>query len=447
MFGVELNELRKHLVVLIGISIMSGNNFRTYVSTDTLHMIEQNDAELTGIYIGSGFPEDDIDDEDDGVIFGRFSSVSSDDSARFSSCIAKNTNVTNLLVDLDNAGVDITDCVIYNGLKQNTSIKLIELKGFHYPIVGMIGQQILNVYQENNTHLSGIKLIRCDIINGGDYLVAKTLSRCTYLKKVTLGIMHISDSQLLPLIEAIRDHRMLEELELYGNSITNAGCQILATLLEDINSNLQYLNLYNNNIDSAGAKIIINSLSGNKQLRKLYLHGNRPMFDHNSLIDQNVLDTLSQLLCKISSINDTFLSNHTLQYLPEVDLRPLLKLNAGTNKHHVAIKKVLKCHRNIVMPPLFDLAKEGENNLNALPLVVSWFSKAEEAIADEDEDGSVWHESLGEEEEDSTDDDSQGDYDLDARKLSAIYQFVQAMPLLFVPISHTKEDGKKRKRE
>ena len=97
------------------------------------------------------------------------------------------------------------------------------------------------------------------------------------------------------------------------------------------------------------------------------------------------------------------------------------------------------------MPPLFDLAKEGENNLKALPLVVSWFSRAEEAIADED--GSVWHESLGEEEEDSTDDDSQGDYDLDARKLSAIYQFVQAMPLLFVPISHTKEDGKKRKRE
>ena len=73
------------------------------------------------LYIGSGFPEDDIDDEDDGVIFGRFSSVSSDDSARFSSFIAKNTNVTNLLVDLDNAGVDITDCVIYNGLKQNTS--------------------------------------------------------------------------------------------------------------------------------------------------------------------------------------------------------------------------------------------------------------------------------------------------------------------------------------
>lgn len=79
MFGVDLNELRKHLAVLISLSIMSGNNFRTYVSTDTLHMI----------YIGSsGFPEDDIDDEDDGVI----SSVSSDDSARFSSC------TTNVLI-------------------------------------------------------------------------------------------------------------------------------------------------------------------------------------------------------------------------------------------------------------------------------------------------------------------------------------------------------------
>ena len=158
----------------------------------------------------------------------------------------------------------------------------------------------------------------------------------------------------------------------------------------------------------------------------MFLHGNHPMVDHRSLLDQNVLDTLSQLLCNISSINDTFLSNHTLQYLPEVDLRPLLKLNAGTNKHHVAIKKVLKYHRNIDMSTLFDLATEGEKNLNALPAVVDWFDKGEEAIADEDEDGSVYrlHEEL---DENTTDDKNEGDY-LDARKLSAIYQFAQAMP-------------------
>ena len=421
---------------------MPRNNFRTYVSSDTLHMIEQNDAELTGIYIGSGHLHD--IECDNFVTFGRFASVSSDDSARFSSCITKNTHVTNLLVDLDNAGVDITDRVIYDGLKQNTSIKLVELKGSHHRIVDMIGQQILNVYHENNTHLSGIKLTRCDISNGGDYLVANTLSRCTYLKKVTLGIMHMTDSQLLPLVEAIRGHRMLEGLELYGNSITNAGCQILSTLLDDTKSILQFLNLYNNDIDSDGATIIINSLSGNNQLRKLYLHGNHPMFDYTSLVDQNVLDTFSQLVCNTSSINDTYSSNHTLSYLPEVDLRSLLKLNAGTNKHHVAIKKILKYHPKFDMTTLFDLAAEGENNLKALPAIVDWFNKAEEAIVDDDEDGSIWK-SFGEE-EDSSDEDSEGDYNLDARKLSAIYQFAQAMPLLFVPVSHTKEVGKKRKR-
>lgn len=112
----------------------------------------------------------------------------------------------------------------------------------------------------------------------------------------------------------------------------------------------------------------------------------------------------------------------------------------------MAIKKVLKYHPDIDMSTLFDLAAEGEKNLKALPAVVNWFHKAEEAIADEDEDGSVYrfHEEL---EEDSTDDESEGDYNLDARKLSAIYQFAQAMPLLIVPVSHIKENDKKRKRE
>jgi len=64
------------------------------------------------------------------------------------------------------------------------------------------------------------------------------------------------------------------------------------------------------------------------------------------------------------------------------------------------------------MSPLFKLdAEEEEQSLKGLPYVVDWFERAQEAVSDEHEKS----------------------YNIDQRKLSAIYQFVQSMPLQFVP--------------
>ena len=63
--------------------------------------------------------------------------------------------------------------------------------------------------------------------------------------------------------------------------------------------------------------------------------------------------------------------------------------------------------------------------MKALPYVVAWFERAGEAVADADDGGS---------------------YNIDAKKLSAIYQFAKAMPLLFVPVPHGKGGDNKRKR-
>ena len=67
------------------------------------------------------------------------------------------------------------------------------------------------------------------------------------------------------------------------------------------------------------------------------------------------------------------------------------------------------------MEPLFhwNTEGEGERDLKALPYIIEWFEKAGEAVAD-DEGG-------------------EESYNIEGRKLSAIYQFAQAMPLLFVP--------------
>jgi len=438
------------------------DNLCLHDSSNTLHLIEQNHAELKGLYIGNGInlPNDASDDQENFITYGRFVSESPDDSARFGACVMKNTNITNLVVDINNTGLDTADIAVYEGLKLNKSIKWVELANNGYYNVGNsvrhplgeAGQQILNVYQENNTYLSGIKITCCDINNGGDELIAKTLSRCVYLTKVTLGIMQMTDVQLSLMIEALKDHPMLQTLKLYGNRITNAGCQAIANLLEDPTCNLEKLNLYNNDIDNDGAVVLINSLRGNKMLQDLWLHGNAQI-DH-----QSMEEAFSQLLCNTSSINDTYSSNHLLEQVRlqresriSSQLASLLIMNFGKNKDLVAIKKILKYHPKFDMTTLFNLAAEGENNLKALPFVVSWFSRAvvhflfdaEDDSSDEDSDDDS-------EDDDSYDDDSShdfwGEYNLDARKLSAVYQFAQAMPLLFVPASHTEEVGKKRKR-
>ena len=76
------------------------------------------------------------------------------------------------------------------------------------------------------------------------------------------------------------------------------------------------------------------------------------------------------------------------------------------------------------MEPLFIWnveGDEGERDLKALPHVMAWFERAKEVAY------------------------AVGCYNVDQMKLSAIYQFARAMPLLFVPTSHIKVDNKKRK--
>ena len=203
------------------------------------------------------------------------------------------------------------------------------------------------------------------------------------------------------------------------NNIGNAGCEAIATLLADPNCNLRYLNLRNNAITSVNT--IANSLMNNNKLQRLYL-------DHNPT-DRTIQDVFSKVLCNTSSIEQTYSSNHTIEtlnlgYNNGQHLASLLSMNTHTNKSHVAIKKILKFHPNIDMEPLFEWDAEGEHTLKALPYVMNWIERARVAFADEDEE----------------------EYNIEERKLSAIFQFAKAMPVLFVPASNIKEESNKRKR-
>ena len=53
----------------------------------------------------------------------------------------------------------------------------------------------------------------------------------------------------------------------------------------------------------------------------------------------------------------------------------------------------------------------GDRDLKALPYIIAWFERAQGAVADDEEEES---------------------YNIDKRKLSAMYRFAEAMPLCIV---------------
>ena len=355
-----------------------------------------------------------------------FNSSDSRDYSKLGAAIANNTHLTALSVMLssDSYGLIIADSGFYEGLKQNSSINELLLWCNYDSIVGGVAHKILQAYQENNSHLSHLQMTNAGLQNGGDRVIVDTLRCCTNLSNIHLSGCNITDEQLLPMVDAIRGYRMLEGLSLGRNRIGNAGGAAIATLLADPNFRIQRLSVANNNIGYEGAVAIINSLSRNKRLQKLYLEDNQ--FDGS-----DAEDIFCRILCDTASINSTYMSNHnTLERLSLGDddlgqrLAAILKLNRGTNKSHVAIRKILKYHPSIDMEPFFewDMEEEGERNLKALPHIINWFEKADEAVGEDKGDA----------------------YNVEERKLSAILQFAKAMPLLFEGIANTKVDKDKK---
>jgi len=275
---------------------------------------------------------------------------------------------------------------------------------------------LLDAYQGKN-QLTHLQIWDCYLTHAS---ITKTL-KCNNVQDIELIYCQITDVQLSPIIEAIRGRKLLEQLSFYGNSIGNTGCEAIATLLADPNCNITNFDLRENSIGNEGAIMISDGLKSNNKLRRLFLRAN-PI--------NSVQDAFSHVLCNASSVSSTYSSNHTLKYLelPQYmgeRLNNLLELNEDTNKQHVAIIKILQNHPNIDMEPLFGWKTGGEWSLRALPYVIDWYERVEEAAREYNIcPCEVWK-----------------------LELSSMYQFARSMPLLFVPANQIKVTCKKRKRK
>ena len=212
-------------------------------SQETLRRVNQNDPSLTELSLINSIYVDE----------GEFYSYSSDDySTLLGAAIANNTHLETLAVILsDDLPLGVVDRGFYEGLKSNSSICNLGLHCNNRSIAGGVGQEILKVYQKNG-NLTILSINTANLQNGGDRVIVDSLRSCRNLQNVVINYCSIRDEQLLPIVDAVRGHRMLEVLGLLGNNIGNAGCDAIATLLIDPNSNLEHLYLGNNAMTNQG---------------------------------------------------------------------------------------------------------------------------------------------------------------------------------------------------
>lgn len=273
----------------------------------------------------------------------------------------------------------------FAGLKRNTSIHSLALS--RCELSQGVGHEVLKAFEENNKHLTNFALWRCMIRHEGTHALSSTLIRCTNLKLISLPSCRIDDSLVENIVQAVRGHRQLKRLDLQDNSIRRAGCEALVTLLQDPNCNLVTLHLNNNIIDNDGATIMANGLFDNRKLEGIFL-------DDNDDISAAGWNSFSRVLCNPSSINDTYLSNHTLciissygrvkvagsRLYDEDGLIPsrllaLIELNGtGDNKNLVARQKILDCHfsGDFNMEPFV----ESDMEMKMFPQVLGWVGRS-----------------------------------------------------------------------
>lgn len=243
-----------------------------------------------------------------------------------------------------------------------------------------------------------------------------TLLKHTTRKLCTLDLSGnaVDDDGLEALLNGLMDNKEFKSLGLsYNFSISITGLRALSLLVSSKNNNLTVLWLDGNFIDDEAAFMFAGALKNNRTLQDLILNAG------DSTMTSSGWSAFSRLLCDTSSINATQNSNHTLQhlagednYVPSDDIiLSFVYNNLNTyDAKDAAMLKILRHHSEIDMTPFF------EWDIKLLPNVMFWLDSAE----------ILAQSCLGYNEEFPI----ESIHSIQSRKLSALYQFVQEMPVL-----------------
>ena len=250
----------------------------------------------------------------------------------------------------------------------------------------------------------------CDnnIDRDGCIALGNSLSRWPHSNKLeTLRISSnaIDDEGLQALVSGMMNCRSLKDLDLgWNRSITAAGLRSLFPLLQSEAHSLETLFLYGINFGDDGAVALAEGLRGNKSLKELRFCPSA------AGITPIGWSAFSKLLCDTSTVNNTYLSHHTLtkigdyknQDTPQFIL-DYLATNQDRSDVSISKRKILQSHADLDMDPFF------EWKMKFLPVVISWIHRGRPSR-------------LGRESNKKN----------ASRKLSALYKFVRGMPDLAV---------------
>jgi Ran GTPase-activating protein (RanGAP) involved in mRNA processing and transport len=256
------------------------------------------------------------------------------------------------------------------------------------------------------------------------------------LERVNLSNNSFGDEGLRKLAENLSKCNNVSWLDLSGTRlITASGLRNLSTLLQSRKCSLTYLLLCGMNFGDEMATALAVVVEGNKSLKNLH-------FNPAGLTSVG-WSAFSKLLCNTSSVNNTYLSNHTLQIIgnsyrnlgaPD-DVKHFLALNKYVADDEVAIQKIVESH------PDFDVNSMFQWKLKLLPHVMSTLGRVHtrKLVYSEGNDMLIGADPRDE---------------LQNMKLSTIYKFTRGMPLLIVDCYRSdneedsdEDDGSPRKRK
>ncbi|KAK1732318.1 leucine-rich repeat protein [Skeletonema marinoi] len=198
------------------------------------------------------------------------------------------------------------------------------------------------------------------------------------LNALSLRSCGIDDEGLQSLANGATNY--CKDLDLSGNnSITVLGLRRLSTSLQSDSCRLENLDLGWMDIGDDGAEVLARGLIGNKVLIRMHLCGACEGTDDDIAITPAGWSAFSPVLCDTSSVNNTYLSNHTIQELwhcgafdfidIDEDIVKYLRLNKA-HPQYAARCKILMNHAHLDMTPLLQW------ELKCLPLAVGWFERA-----------------------------------------------------------------------
>ena len=206
--------------------------------------------------------------------------------------------------------LDFRHCSTVNGvagaLAINTSVQKLNISANSLPDVGVI--EISDALAVN----SSLKVLK---MNGNRSVTASgwvaffnrlRYSACS-LEKLDVSSNDIDDEGAAALVDLVAGMITLKRLKLTNcNSITNNGWRVIARIPQT-SSNVTSIKLGGNNFNNDAVVFFAAALATNKCLSSLILDGRE--------ITDRIWGAFSNILCDNSSVQSTYLSNHTLHTL------------------------------------------------------------------------------------------------------------------------------------